>query len=326
LASHCAFRSNSSRVNRRPVNRRAQAKIRTSRGPSIMSTSPHPKASEDSHHSEARIRSFDWSKTPLGPIAFWSQALRASAFGNAEGNGSINEEDPLQIHAQLQETNTEIATRLAILEAESVAKEKQRLAALNLMEDALESRGLAEKFSAELRQSEKRLSAFVAATSDVIYRMNADWSEMRQLDGKKYLAHTESSNQAWLTQYIDPGDQLRVLAIIKDAIRHKKPFELEHRVLLADGTLGWTFSRAVPLFNARGEILEWFGAASNVTERKRAEVAMREGEERYRNLFNSIDEGVATIEVLFDRDGEPHDHRFLETNPAFEKTQALLTR
>jgi PAS domain-containing protein len=100
--------------------------------------------------------------------------------------------------------------------------------------------------------------------------------------------------------------------------------EGEHRVPLADGTLGWTFSRAVPLFDARGEIVEWFGAARNVTERKRAEVALRKGEERCCNLFNSIDEGVATIGVLFDQDGEPCDHRFLGTNPAFENNSGIV--
>jgi PAS domain S-box-containing protein len=289
-----------------------------------MSNSPYPDARDERRDLEARLRSFDWSKTPLGHIAFWSPTLRASVFGAGEGNGSGKEESLSRTHAQLQETNTEITTRLAILEAESLAKENQRIAALNLMEDALQSRGLAEKFSAESRQSEKRLSAFVAATSDVIYRMNADGSEMHQLDGKKYLAHSENSKGAWLSQYVDPGDQSRVLAIFKDAIRHKKAFEIEHRVPLADGTLGWSFSRAVPLFNTQGEIVEWFGAASNVTERKRAEVALRAGEERYRNLFNSIDEGVATIEVLFDQEGAPHDHRFLETNPAFEKNSGMV--
>ncbi|MBA4137923.1 MAG: hypothetical protein C0518_11445 [Opitutus sp.] len=51
--------------------------------------------------------------------------------------------------------------------------------------------------------------------------------------------------------------------------------------------------------------------------------AIREGEERYRSLFNSIDEGFCIIEVLFDEQGEANDYVFLETNPAFEKQSGL---
>ena len=63
---------------------------------------------------------------------------------------------------------------------------------------------------------------------------------------------------------------------IQRAIATKSVFELEHRVRRIDGTLGWTLSRAVPLFDANGHITEWFGAASDVTARKNAEEALRE--------------------------------------------------
>lgn len=169
-----------------------------------------------------------------------------------------------------------------------------------------------------LRESEGRFRALVTASSDVVYRMNPDWSEMRQLRGKNFLADTEAPNRNWLQEYIHPDDQARVTEAIKEAIRTKSIFELEHHVLRADGSLGWTFSRATPLQDANGEIVEWFGAASDVTERKRAEQLLRESEENYRMLFDSIDEGFCTIEVLFNENNEPSDYRFLEVNPAFE--------
>jgi PAS domain S-box-containing protein len=58
-------------------------------------------------------------------------------------------------------------------------------------------------------------------------------------------------------------------------------------------------------------------------ERARAEEALRESEERYRSLFQSIDEGFCTVEMLFDEDGRPFDYRFRENNPAFEKQTGL---
>jgi signal transduction histidine kinase/DNA-binding response OmpR family regulator len=66
------------------------------------------------------------------------------------------------------------------------------------------------------------------------------------------------------------------MAVINEAIRTKSTFELEHRVRRVDGTFGWTFSRAVPLSDAKGDIVEWFGAASDVTGRKLLEQALQE--------------------------------------------------
>ena len=58
-------------------------------------------------------------------------------------------------------------------------------------------------------------------------------------------------------------------------------------------------------------------------DREWAEEAVRVSEERFRMLFNSMEEGFCTIELLFDNDGKPIDYRFLEINPAFEKQTGL---
>ena len=58
-------------------------------------------------------------------------------------------------------------------------------------------------------------------------------------------------------------------------------------------------------------------------ERLRAEAELRESEERYRNLFNSIDEGFCIIELIYDGEGKPVDYLFLEVNPSFEKQTGM---
>ncbi|HET7663388.1 MAG TPA: PAS domain S-box protein [Rhodanobacteraceae bacterium] len=58
-------------------------------------------------------------------------------------------------------------------------------------------------------------------------------------------------------------------------------------------------------------------------ERARGEAALAASEEKYRTIFDSIDEGFALIEVVFDDEGKPVDLLHLETNPAYERHTGL---
>lgn len=143
-----------------------------------------------------------------------------------------------------------------------------------------------------LRASEERFRAYVTATSDVVYRMSPHWSEMRYLQGKDFIADTIHPSQGWLAKYIPPNDQAQVMAAVNKAIETKGVFELEHRVIRVDGTLGWAQSRAIPILGAQGEIVEWFGAARDVTGRKEAEeteeLLVSELNHRVKNTLASV--------------------------------------
>lgn len=177
---------------------------------------------------------------------------------------------------------------------------------------------------AALRESEARFRLFVTASSDIVYRMSADWHQMHSLDGKNILADTERPSATWLQRYIPQEQQPHVWAAIQEAIRTKSIFELAHRVIQQDGTIGWAFSRAIPILNKQGEILEWFGVASDVTDRKKAEASLKESEAKYRLLFQSIDEGYAVVEVMADDNGEWNDFLFVEVNFAFEQQTGMV--
>ena len=97
------------------------------------------------------------------------------------------------------------------------------------------------------------------------------------------------------------------MAVIQNAIRTKSIFQLEHRVRRVDGSLGWTLSRAIPLLDSQGNITEWFGAASDVTERKAAEEALRMSE-RFRKIVSQSVAGIAE---------SPVDGLFLMVNDRF---------
>lgn len=130
--------------------------------------------------------------------------------------------------------------------------------------------------AAALRESEKRFRALTNAAADVVYRMNPDWTQLHQLQGHGFLKDTVEPDRSWLDEYIPPEDQELVRNGMQKAIRDRTTYDVEHRVRRVDGTYGWALSRAVPMFDAAGDIYEWIGAASDITERKQTEEKLKD--------------------------------------------------
>jgi PAS domain S-box-containing protein len=78
-----------------------------------------------------------------------------------------------------------------------------------------------------------------------------------------------------------------------------------------------------PIKDGNGAIVGASKIARDITKRRLAEQLLRQSEENYRRLFDSMDEGFCTIEVLFNENNKPVDYRFLEVNPAFEKQTGI---
>ncbi|WP_254533420.1 GAF domain-containing protein [Natrinema gelatinilyticum] len=161
----------------------------------------------------------------------------------------------------------------------------------------LELAQVREEADQKIRESEERLDAFVTTTSDVVYRMSPDWSEMYYLDGQEFIVDTEEPRETWLTEYIPDDEQERVMAAIEDAIETKSTFELEHQVMQVDGTRGWVHSRAVPMLDDDGEITEWFGTASDITERKEKQQELRETRELLEIALDVEEMGVWELDL-----------------------------
>ncbi|MGI4760266.1 MAG: PAS domain S-box protein [Janthinobacterium lividum] len=131
-----------------------------------------------------------------------------------------------------------------------------------------------------LRNSEEQFRLFLTTSADTLYKMSPNWRQMLTLKGKNFLADTHDPAMTWVEKYIPQEDQVATWAAIDAAIASQQTFELEHRVLRADGSVGWAASRAVPVFDAQGTIVEWFGAATDITARKQSAEALRLSEAR----------------------------------------------
>ncbi len=127
-----------------------------------------------------------------------------------------------------------------------------------------------------LAHSERRLGALVSASSQSLYAMSADWREMRPILGAGASAEILPAITGWREERVHPDDRGALEAAIALAMGQRQPLRLEHRALLPDGSVRWVLMRAVPLLDDAGEVTEWFGTASDVTERRQAEQQLRQ--------------------------------------------------
>ena len=115
-----------------------------------------------------------------------------------------------------------------------------------------------------------------------------------------------------------PEDRPRVSLALDQFIGKRDIGKLDYRVRGDDGQERWIESRWKFEKNTDGRPLHTFATYLDVTERMQAAAALRLSEERYRTLFNSMDEGYCIIEMIFDGNNKPIDWWFLEANPSFE--------
>src|SRR5712692_10109505 len=136
---------------------------------------------------------------------------------------------------------------------------------------------------------------------------SADFFNQRWLDYTG-LSETQALGSGWEVA-IHADDLPRILATFRDALTSETPFEVEGRFRRFDGEFRWFLFRGSPLRDRSGKVAKWYGTNTDLEERKRAEDALRQSEERWRSVFENSAIGVA----LTDLHG-----RFLATNHVFQ--------
>jgi PAS domain S-box-containing protein len=125
-----------------------------------------------------------------------------------------------------------------------------------------------------------------------------------------------------------PDEQAELHQLIDQVLDPAGPgwFARDHRILWPNGEVRWLTVRKQVFFDTTGPSPRpSYGilAALDITQRKQAEKSLRRSEERYRNLFETMEDGFCVLEVIFDEAQTPVDYRFLELNPAFERHTGL---
>ncbi len=186
------------------------------------------------------------------------------------------------------------------------------------------------KMERSLVESEERYRLITDNITDIILTTDISGAyTFISPSHKRVLARGEEVLGRNIFEHIHPEDLPGTIAIFDKAMLSGDIARAEYRYSHPSRGYIWLESEGM-LVNIQGT-LSAIIVSRDITSRKQAEESLRESEERFRQLFESMVSGFALHEIICDEQGTPKDFRFLKVNPAFEeftglKGEALIGR
>ncbi|WHZ22348.1 MAG: Response regulator receiver protein [Nitrospira sp.] len=163
-----------------------------------------------------------------------------------------------------------------------------------------------EQVQTVLATSEERFRSLVSNLPGAVYRSACDpaWTMEFLSDPIKHLCGYPASDfianrVRSYASVIHPDDRKMVEHVVLDAVAQHQPFAVEYRLLHKGGGIRWVYEKGQGAFAADGRVLWLDGAIFDITDRKRAEEALLESEERSRSIVQSTDDAI----ILMDTQG-----------------------
>ena len=97
--------------------------------------------------------------------------------------------------------------------------------------------------------------------------------------------------ESFVAEFVHPEDRALVRGVVESSLKTQQPFSLYNRILRPDGERV-IHARGNIVSDENGNPIRAFGTAQDVTERKQAEEALREAEQKYRDIFENAGEGI----------------------------------
>jgi PAS domain S-box-containing protein len=167
---------------------------------------------------------------------------------------------------------------------------------------------------AALREAEERFRTLVQFSFDVYWESDAQHRFTRQEFAEGVTDAPEPGSEIgktrWEVPYLEPDAE--AWRKHRETLDAHLPFrDFEHARPMPDGGKRYVSVSGLPVFDETGRFIGYRGVGRHITDRKRAEAALRASEERWRAMFEIAPVGIATID--FER------RRYLTANESFQR-------
>ncbi|WP_293129273.1 PAS domain S-box protein [Microcoleus sp. bin38.metabat.b11b12b14.051] len=155
---------------------------------------------------------------------------------------------------------------------------------------------------AALKESEERFRQLAENIESVFWMVDVQPQKMVYISPGYAKVWGRSCDELYASgrfcaDSIHPEDRSRIMATFTQKILAEK--EIEYRIVRPDGEIRWIRDRAFPIRNQAGEVYRVVGIAEDISDRKQAEKAIRESEERFRQLAENIQDSFWLLSVDF---------------------------
>jgi PAS domain S-box-containing protein len=178
------------------------------------------------------------------------------------------------------------------------------------------------RFSSELAASEIQFETMFEKVAVGIAILKPGEGEFLRANPRfcEMTGYTERELQGLHVDVIfHPEDPGRHAPAVRDVVEGRSErLVSEERLVCKDEAILWCAITRSMVKDATGEIAYGIAVAQDITERKQAEGALQQSEERLQSVFGSMSEGIALHEMIYDESGKPVDYKITDINPMFE--------
>jgi PAS domain S-box-containing protein len=224
------------------------------------------------------------------------------------------------LYGTVQDITPRKQAELALLEAQHAAMEAQlqaRIAALNLMEDALAARADIEAVNDALRKSEERLRLAQSTANIGIWDWDIasgklDWTgELEAMFG--YATGAFPGTYQAFAEHVPVADLLEIERLREDAVAAHRSFDFDFRVQAETGVVRWINCKGGANYDQSGRPQRLYGVCIDITERKNTETQLK----LWADSFENAAFGLAIVDAK--------TNRFLAVNPVFASERGYRT-
>src|SRR5262245_53964760 len=199
---------------------------------------------------------------------------------------------------------------LAVFDERPMPAEPRKLLTFRLFATRAAAELVRLQYEERLRESDQRWRGLTESLPQLVWSATPDgacdyfstqWTEHTG------VPETDLLGWRWLAT-LHPDDREPTRRLWTDSVAGRGPYDVEYRVRRSDGVYLWFKTRGTPIRDSEGNIANWFGTCTDITELREIEEALRASEERFRGTFENAAVGIAHRDAT---------GRFLRVNEKF---------